>query len=61
MVTVLIKKKYGTTDMFDIAKKLFPKATDAEIDFILFEKTCYPLNNAKALEQLEQLVGKVET
>jgi len=50
-----VKQKYGTTNLVEIAKRLFPGADDNFINFILFEKTCFPLDNQKALEQLEQL------
>ena len=42
-------------NMIEYAKSLFPDKTDKEIDYILWEKTCFPLDNPKACEQLRRL------
>jgi DNA-directed RNA polymerase subunit RPC12/RpoP len=53
-----VKEEYGTTNLREIAQKLFPHLSVVEIDFILTEKTHFPVDNKKALKQIEMLAGE---
>ncbi len=45
----------------ELVKKYFPNACDEEADFILWEKTCYPVGSAETVEkQLKKLAGEGE-
>ena len=42
----------------ELVKKYFPNASEEEIDFILWEKTCFPMGSAEEVEkQLKKLKG----
>ena len=43
----------------DLVLKYFPNATEEEMDFILWEKTCYPFGTADQVEK-QILEFKVE-
>ena len=42
-------------NLIDYARALFPNATDEYIDFILWNRTCFPFDNRRAKEQLREL------
>ena len=42
-------------NMFEIAKSYFPGASDEEINYLLWEKTCFPMSNIKAEMQLRKM------
>jgi len=44
-------------NILEIAKEIFPGATDDEIDHILWEKTAFPLSNTIAIEQMENMAA----
>lgn len=37
----------------------FPRASDSDVEFILWEMTCYPFSTITALEQIKALAEKV--
>lgn len=39
------KKKPGKSTWFDLARRFFPDADDELIDFLLWERTCYPMGS----------------
>ena len=39
----------------EIVRHYKPEATDEEVDFILWEQTCYPMDNFTTIEQLNVL------
>ena len=44
-------------NLVDYARTLFPGATDAEIDFLLWECTCFPMDNREAAKQLRRMAA----
>lgn len=43
----------------DVVRKYFPDATDKECDFLLWEKTCFPMGDREEIEeQLCQLAAE---
>ncbi len=45
----------------ELVKKYFPNASDKEADFILWEKTCFPICSAETVEkQLKELSEEVK-
>lgn len=36
---------------WDLVRKYFPEATDEECEYILWEKTAYPMGNVNTVEQ----------
>lgn len=46
----------------DLVKKYFPEASDDECDYILWEKTCYPMGEVEVIEkQIEEYKDKINT
>ena len=44
-------------NILDYARSLFPNATEEYIDFILWNRTCFPFDNERAAEQLREIAG----
>lgn len=38
-----------------VFRHYFPSMTDNEIDFLLFEHTCYPMDSAQTLKQVYEI------
>lgn len=42
----------------EVIRAFKPDASDEEVDFVLWEHTCYPFDNEMTLKQLEQFYEK---
>lgn len=45
----------GKMTWHEVFKHYFPSITDNEIDFLLFEHTCYPMDSERALKQVYEI------
>ena len=44
--------------IFEYAKTLFPNTTDEYVEFLVWERTCFPLDCERAMEQLREIAEK---
>ncbi|GEA15535.1 hypothetical protein E308F_17790 [Moorella sp. E308F] len=47
--------RYKSDNIWEIARELFPDVSDFTIEFLVWEKTCFPFDNREAVRQLERL------
>ena len=52
--------KKNKFSMIDACKYYFPDWSNEECDFVIWEKTCFPMSTVTALSQLYQLYLKRE-
>lgn len=45
-------------NIWEIARELFPDAADLTIEFLMWEKTCFPFDNREAVRQLKRLAAE---
>ena len=41
----------------EVIRYFKPDATDEEVDYILWEETCYPMSTEETLKQLNEIFG----
>lgn len=46
---------HGKMNWKDVFRHYFPSITDDEIDFLLYEHTCYPMDSETALKQVYEI------